>query len=197
MTMFGNLLRNKVEVEEKVRKLQNSYIDAIKLRKFENFADGEEIVSSFSQEKANAEKLIREKQKIVAVINKEYKNTVQSHRELEKLIEEQKQIVGEIHKILKSTLNSLNIDIPAEFEEIESEKAVTQIQNQLDDIRLIDQNNRDESEDSKNTNESDKENSLEGYFSPQIKIRKSFNQDEAEKSSSSYTPAIKSKQQIN
>jgi hypothetical protein len=164
--MFSTLLKDKIEIEERVRKLQNKYIDAIKLRKFENSEDSEFMHDD--KEKKAAKALVEENQKSLEIISAEYKSAIQSHNQLSAIIKEQKDVTSEMHGLVTSLLKNLNLEVP---EELLLEKRVVlpaegslplptfskaaTVASQLGDIEL---SARKQQKDN-NFDESDKENS--------------------------------------
>ncbi|KAG5681124.1 hypothetical protein PVAND_010584 [Polypedilum vanderplanki] len=125
--MFSNLLKNKIEIEERVRKLQNNYINAIKLRKFDNKSEEQEdenlkLIDS-NHEKRQIKEILEEKQNKLSEISTNYRSAIKSHEQLITSMKDQKEVTLEIYEIIKSTLTKLNIEIPNEFD-IKNEKKI-------------------------------------------------------------------------
>lgn len=181
--MFGNLLKEKWIIEEKVRKLQNKYIA---LRQ-------QSIVENCQSEKQEnfIDDILEQKQAILNQIKHQYTEIARVYNDLENLIVDTKETALKTEEVINNLAESLNINFPEEFAQ-ESVTDYSPIQNNSEENQLND-NNIDNNV--VENSDSDKENSKvdstpetsPDYFSPIIQIRKSVPLDDQ-----LYTPAYKS-----
>lgn len=181
--MFGNLLKEKWIIEEKVRKLQNKYITLRNQSVVKNCQSEEQ--------KSCVDSILQQKQAILNQIKNQYTEIGKVYNDLEKLLADTKETALRTEELINDLAESLNINFPEEFLQ-QGPIDYSPIQNNREENQLNDNNiynNVVENSDS------DKENSKvettpetsPDYFSPIIQIRKSVPLD-----NQLYTPAYKS-----
>lgn len=196
--MFGVFLHRKIEIESKVNHLQRTYLQLLRAPIHRLDLD--------DNNKAAARKIIQQKLDQLETIKSEYKQFINTHRELSASIAEAKEDCAEIEKSLDDLFEVLQIENPEPFVEEPkgNDLSSTTLKHeahqlgQQDESILSDSDDnlsaRDEEEEDEN---SDKENyqssphsdsDQNSYFSPNIQIRKSIRNTDAE----CFTPAIKS-----
>lgn len=181
--MFAILFKKKLELEKKVRQLQNNYLQILKLYEVNE-----------SQEKlTHLKETLKIKEQVLGKIAAEYKSIEKTYSDLSRDLSNAKNSAIEIDEQLDLLAHSLNIQFPENLKRKEKDETILtkteNVENQLYD--KIKEND---------TDEEDKENSIvlnnpnrilvdsDEYFSPNIQIRKSLiNQN----NQSTYTPALK------
>lgn len=178
--MFGNLWTEKRKIDDKVRKLQNKHILMRQQNILENNQNAEE-------EKRNLA-ILECKQKYLQEVYSEYQQVIKTHKDLKELLKDTKETALNTEKVIDSLAQSLNIKFPEKL----MRKKIAKLSLPVPQIPIFQTDEKNQLDD-KNSSEdsSDKENSkvdFEGYFSPNLQIRKSLVTDD----SKLYTPAIKS-----
>lgn len=200
MSLFGVFLNRKIEIEAKVNQLQRTYLQLLRapIQNIE-FDD-----TTKANNKAAAQKILKQKLDQLVEVKSQYKQFLATHRELRDLVAEAKEDCNEIEKSLDYLFEELGVENPEPLTEEATESDSSSATLQQEAQELAQQNEsiftndseanistRDEEED----DNSDKENyqsspqtDSDGYFSPNIQIRKSIKDTDAE----CFTPAVKS-----
>ncbi|KAL7039068.1 hypothetical protein ACKWTF_009784 [Chironomus riparius] len=180
--MFGNLLKEKLIIEENVRKLQNKYI-ALRQQSIIENNQSEELKTCVSD-------ILEQKQKVLSKIKHEYTEIARVYNDLETLLSSTKETALKTEELIDNLAESLNLKFPEEL----TRKSVTehpQIQNpeenQLDDNNIDKNVEEDLDSDKENSKVDTTPESSSDYFSPILQIRKSNPINDQ-----LYTPAFKS-----
>jgi hypothetical protein len=181
--MFGNLLKEKLIIEERVRKLQNKYIA---------FRQQSIIENNQSEElKTCVQDILEQKQEVLSKIKHEYTEIERVYNDLEALLDSTKDTALKTEELIDNLAELLYIEFPEEFIRKQSVTEYPQIQNpeenQLDDNNIDKDVVEDLDSDKENSKVDTTPESSSDYFSPILQIRKSNPVNDQ-----LYTPAFKS-----
>lgn len=180
--MFEVLLKEKLSVENKLKKLQNDYL----------------ILKRGINERSKEAEGIKKSQHIkdsIAQLNNiliDYKSSITTFENLSKQISESKSIVKEIDKQLNIIIESHKIVIPEHLlpspNLVEDEENLENITSHLEN-QSIEDKEEDLSSDKENSRNITSDKSCESPFSPTVVLSRSLNFGD-------FTPAVKSHSKI-
>lgn len=196
--MFEILLKEKLDIELKVEKLQTTYLALLK-------APIRGIEYSSENDSEKAQKIILQKLKQLETISGDYIEFITHHDKLLQGIAEANEAIGELEPLIDSLFEDLHLEIPEDLKA----KPSTPVANKQyheerfhltgDDLTGESSYSNREIKVEKEEDDSDKENSRhlqensflsdsDEYFSPIIQIQKS--------NSDCYTPAARSQTKV-